>query len=273
MGALTGRAGSAPAGGRTAAARPRRTVAQTRELLLRAGVDLLRDRAGEAGDSVVAVALAHVRFTQVAERATVLVRAESGDPDTPAVTTGALYNLWPNQTDFQADLLFHVAELQSALVPDLAESTVRFRQASARSEPLDAVLAELVDQVHRHYREDAIFRIELGFLISACDRRVQQALAHRHEAFAAGADRAWQALLDAYGRRLRPPYRIRHLTNAVAACLIGAVVLWYADPACVADPADPAGRDAAPDPGGQPGRSLTARAVQALFDALTERTD
>ncbi|RSM47520.1 hypothetical protein DMB66_48130 [Actinoplanes sp. ATCC 53533] len=223
-------------------------------MLLRAAVDLLRDRAGQAGDHVVAAALAHVRFSQVAERATALVRSGADNPDAPAVTTGAIYNLWPNQVDFQVDLLLHIAELQATLVPGVEDSILRFEAARKRSVPLDEVLRRLTDEIDRHYRQDPVFRIELGFLIGVHDPRVQRALAHRQEAFFASADRAWQSLLDTYDLRLRRPYRIRDLTTAVASCLIGSAVLSFAGPA------DPGDRE----------ESLTARTVRAVFETFTQ---
>lgn len=240
--------------------RGRRTAEQTRDLLLRAAVDLLRDRAGRAGDDVMSASLAHVRFTQVAERATQLVRAETGDPQAPQITTGAIYQLWPTQPDFQADLLLHVADLQAVLVPGLAVSVAWFREAAAQGIPLEVVLARLSEEVHRHYREDPLFRVELGFLLGAVDPRVRQALARRQEAFLADADRAWSALLDSYRLRLRPPHRIRDLTIAVASCIIGAVVFWFADPRGLADPA-----------GGDPGGlGLVSRSVLHLVQGFTE---
>jgi hypothetical protein len=238
----------------------RRTVAETRQLLLRAAVDLLRERADQAGDQVVAAALAHVRFTEVAERATVLVRSDADDPEARAVTTGAIYNLWPTQVDFQVDLLLHIADLQAALVPGVQKSALRFRQARDRSIPLGEVLRELVDELERHYRQDPIFRIELGFLIGACDPRVQSALAHRQEASFAAADRAWQSLLDTYGLQLRSSFRIRDLTTAAAACLIGFTVLSFADPSGRSDPSDQEW-------------SLTARTLTAVFETFTRSRD
>jgi AcrR family transcriptional regulator len=267
--------------GGAAAGRRRRSVAETRDLLLHAAVDLLRERAEQVGDDVVAAALAHVRFAQVAERATALVRSDSAGPDAPAVTTGAIYNLWPNQPDFQVDLLLHVAELQAALDPGLGESVHRFRAAAAACVPLEDVLRELAELVYRHYRDDALFRVELSFLIGVRDPRVHRALARRREAFSAVADQAWQGLLDAYGLRLRAPWRIRDLTEAVASCLIGSVVLAFADPGDpAADPGDPAADPGDPAAGadrtggaeaqGRDGWSPVSRAVRAVFEAFTE---
>ncbi|HST83330.1 MAG TPA: hypothetical protein VLL08_16465 [Kineosporiaceae bacterium] len=237
---------------------PKRTLAETRELMLHAAVDMICERAQESGDDVVAAALSHVRLTQVAQRATTLVRARTGNLDAAAITTGALYQVWPSQADFQADLLFHIADRQSTLVPGLAESILRFEASAANSLPLEDVLCRTMEEVHRHYREDPLYRVELGFLISVCDPRVRAAVAHRQLAFRATADQAWQGLLDAYGLRLRPPFRIRDLTNAVAAQIGGSIIVWFADP------------DSLDDPAGQDGWSLASRAILAIFTQFTE---
>ena len=51
---------------------PRRTPEENRDLMLRAAVDLIRERAQASGDEVLAAALAHLRLTQVAQRATAI---------------------------------------------------------------------------------------------------------------------------------------------------------------------------------------------------------
>jgi hypothetical protein len=237
---------------------PKRTLAETRDLMLQAAVDMIGERAQEAGDDVVAAALSHVRLTQVAQRATELVRARTGNLDATAITTGAIYQIWPSQVDFQVDLLFRIADRQATLVPGLADSITRFQQAAAQAVPLEEILCQTMEEVHRHYREDPLYRVELGFLISVCDPRVRAALAHRDASFKATADRAWQNLIDTYGLRLRPPFRIRDLTNAVAAQIAGSVVIWFADPQSQDDPA------------GQDGWPLVARAILAIFLQFTE---
>lgn len=205
----------------------RRTAEQTRKLLLDAGVELLRERVRQVGDHVVAAALSHVRFTEVADRATAMVRDPAGNPRAK-VTTGAIYNLWPTQVDYQVDLLLHVAHLQSALVPAGDESPDSLRAAQGEGVTVDQAVADLAADVTCHYRQDPLFRVELGFLVGAQDPRVRQALAHRRETFFAAADQRWQAMLDVYGLELTPGRRLRDLTTAVATGIIGATVLSFA---------------------------------------------
>jgi AcrR family transcriptional regulator len=237
---------------------PRRTPAETRDLMLHAAVELLRERARADGDEVLAAALAHVRLSQVAERATAIVRDQTGDQKAKAITTGAIYQQWPTQAEFQVDLLFHIADLQATLVPGLPESILRFKQAHADAVPLATVLAQTMEEVHRHYREDPLYRVELGLLIGACDSRLQATLNHRLVAFYAAADHAWQALLDAYELRMRPPFTVRNLSLAVAAQISGSVVIWFQDPHTIDDPLN------------EEGWSLPSRAILAIFERFTE---
>ena len=243
---------------RTGTRMPRRTPDETRDLMLRAAVDLIRERAWASGDEVLAAALAHLRLTQVAERATAIVREQTGDAGATAITTGAIYQQWPSQAEFQIDLLFHIADVQAALVPGLAESVAQFRLAESEDLPLETLLMRLMEEVHRHYREDPLFRVELSFLLGAGDDRLRAAIAHRQAAFYEEADQAWQALLDTYGRRMRQQFAIRDLTRAIAAQVVGSVVVWFADP------------DILRDPLGEEEASLMSRVMVAIFERLTE---
>ena len=155
----------------------------------------------------------------------------AGGPDRAAVTTGAVYQVWPRQADLQADLLFHVADLQAQLVFAAVDVVEHVRAQASAGAALTDVVAGVAVQVRRYYLDDPLFRVELGFLVAAQDPRVRAALAHRRERFAAAADEVWQAVLDAFDRRVRPPHRLRDVTLAVAAQLTGSVVLGWADPA------------------------------------------
>jgi len=241
---------------------PKRTKEETRALMLRAAVDLLRERALSQGDDVVSAALAHVRVADIAARATELVRADLGAANVDRtgaspITTGAVYQVWPRQADLQADLLFHIAELQAVLVPGVVETMHRFAAAARSGARLEDVLRDTAEEIWRVYRDDPIVRVELSFLVAAVDPRVRAALAHRRERFAVSADKVWRGLLDAYGLQVRAPYRLRDLTTAIAAQVVGSVVLWWADPQVLADPFE-----------GH--RSLTAHIVTTLVRELTE---
>jgi hypothetical protein len=103
-----------------------------------------------------------------------------------------------------------------------------------------------------------LFRVEFSLLLGAADPRLRAALAHRQARFYESVDQAWQGLLDVYALRMRPPFRIRDLSRAVAAQIAGSVVIWFADPEILDDPV------------GEPDRSLMSRSVLAIFDRLTE---
>src|SRR5690606_3112565 len=88
--------------------RPKRRSAETtRALMLRAGTDLAISALHDADEDAAARALSHIRLTDVARKATELESAQDGGPVAP-ITTGALYQLWPSQAAYQADLMVHV---------------------------------------------------------------------------------------------------------------------------------------------------------------------
>jgi hypothetical protein len=151
--------------------------------------------------------------------------------------------------------------LQARLFPGLSESISRFNKAQAADIPLETVLLQTMEEVHRHYREDPMYRVELSLLLGASDPRLRAALAHRQSTFYETVDQAWQGLLDAYALRMRPPYKIRDLSRAVAAQIAGSVVIWFADPAMLDDPF------------GEQDRSLMSRSILAVFNSLTETAE
>jgi hypothetical protein len=92
--------------------RTRRTRDETRQLLLDAAVRAVLARSnGEVSASTNP--LAGVRITDALEE--VNRRLREADPSAPSMTTGAVYNIWPNQEDFQLALLDRI--LVGAAVP------------------------------------------------------------------------------------------------------------------------------------------------------------
>jgi AcrR family transcriptional regulator len=94
--------------------RKRRTREETRELLLDAAVRVVLARSnGDHGASTNP--LAGVRITDALEEVNRVLREL--DPDATEMTTGAVYNIWPSQEDFQMALLDKV--LTDAAVPGI----------------------------------------------------------------------------------------------------------------------------------------------------------
>ncbi|MEU3617928.1 hypothetical protein ABZ725_37265 [Streptomyces sp. NPDC006872] len=237
---------------------PRRSIEETRGLMLEAATELVCAGTADTSEAAISAALAHVRVKQVTEEATRIIRARLGDETAPAVTTGSIYQIWPAQADFQAELLFHLTTRQAELVPTLPDSIRRFKEAVERGITWQEILNEVLNDNHQHHRMDPIYRVLLGFYASAANPRVREALGHYGESFTQVACQAYQGLLDAYGLRMRTPYRIEHLATTIAALLDGFHMRWIA------------GHGNLEDPEGEEGWSLASRAAVMVFDQFTE---
>jgi hypothetical protein len=94
--------------------RTRRTRDETRQLLLDAAVRVVLARSN--GDMAGSTnPLAGVRITDALDEVNRQLR--DADPAATVMTTGAVYNIWPNQEDFQLALLDHI--LTGASVPGI----------------------------------------------------------------------------------------------------------------------------------------------------------
>jgi len=236
----------------------RRSMEETRALLLAAATEVVCAAASDSGEEAAAAALAHVRVKQVVQAATRLERERSGQRDIPPITIGSAYQIWSTQSEFQADLLVHLAEEFAVLVPGVPESLGRFQQAAAQDVPVTEMVRQVLRENHEYTRGQPLFRVILTFYASAANPRVRQALERLDEAFIAAACAAWQGLLDAYRLRMRRPYEIQHLTVSIAALLNGFHILSIVRP------------DRLRDPAGEADWSLVTRTSVALFEQLTE---
>lgn len=237
---------------------PRRSMEETRALLLAAATEVVCAAATDSGEEAAAAALAHVRVKQVVQAATRLERERSGRQDLPPITIGSAYQIWSTQSEFQADLLVHLAETFAVLVPGVPESLDRFRQAVEQGVPVTEMVRQVLGENHQYTRNQPLFRVILTFYASAAHPRVRQALERLDEEFTAAADTAWQGLLDAYRLRMRPPYQLRHLTVSLAALLNGFQIRAIVQP------------DGLRDPAGEAGWNLVTRTTVTMFEQLTE---
>jgi hypothetical protein len=242
--------------------------------MLRAATELVCEGINDASDAAVAAALAHVQLTEVAARATRMVEAElaarapgpgsvpDGDAaqarDGAPITTGAIYQVWPTQAEFQADLVCYIGELDAAYEPAIAAAAQIVADGVAAGQPAEQTLARLVGWSYERTRESPTFYVSLGFFLRSGNARVREVLAHGDQAFATAIRPVWQAMLDGYGLRMRPPYTVEDLAVAVSTLIEGFALQWKRQPERTADPL------------GEDGWSLAARLTVMMFTQLTE---
>jgi hypothetical protein len=241
---------------------PKRSLAETRDLMLRAATNLVCGDVTEALDDAPSAALAHVRLTDVAAEATRMVRQElAGGSDgfaaAATITTGAIYQVWPSQADFQVDLLFYIAELNASSDSLIDELPPMIAEAAASGQPAAEALRIIITRSFEYTRDSALFYASLSFYKHSANERVKQAMRRCTEAFAESIRPVWQLLLDAYDLRIRPPYTVDNLAISVSALIEGLSLEWVGSP------------ELTDDPFGQDGWSLTCRIAQMIFEQMT----
>ena len=240
---------------------PKRTREQTRALMLRAATDLVCARLEDASDEAVSAALAHVQLTEVAARATQIVRsevrAETWNHEVAAITTGAIYQVWPTQAEFQADLLFHIAELDASFEPIIEEVRRIAAAGIAAGDPVGTTLTAMIGRSFEHTRSSPVFYVSLCFYLHSGNERVRQVLRHGQSSFVEAIRPVWQMLLDGYGLRMRRPYGVDELAAVIGLLIEGFALQWVRDPGLLG----------AGD--GQP-ETLPGQTAQMLFDQMTE---
>jgi hypothetical protein len=241
---------------------PKRSLGETRDLMLRAATNLVCATVQKARDDPPSAALAHVRLTDVAAEATRIVRTElaAGTGEFGAastITTGAIYQVWPSQADFQVDLLFHIAELYASSDSVIDELPPMIAAVAASGQPAAEALRVIIERSFRYTRSSALFYTSLCFYKHSANERVNQAMRRCTQAFVEGIRPVWQLLLDAYDLQVRPPYTVDNLAITVGALIEGLSLAWVSSP------------ELTDDPHGQDGWSLACRSAQMIFEQMT----
>jgi hypothetical protein len=219
---------------------------------------LLRSLHDEDGEAL-GHSLAHIRVTDVVEEATRVASEELGEPADAyrPLSIGALYQIWPNQAEFQAALLLYLARLDAAVFPS-AEMTAELVESGLVGTEL---IQRTLTDAWTHTRADPVHRALLGAYTWTENEQVRVALAEKHAAFFAGVSQAWVSTLQAAGRGVRSPFTVGLLAQSVAALIEGFSLQWMADP------------DALEDPQGDPEWDLATRALSVMIEAFTEPLD
>lgn len=224
--------------------------------MIDAAVNVLTRSLDDATDAALAVAVANIKVPDVVAEATRIEVAAQGASldDYHPMTIGALYQIWPTQSDFQADLVLHIASLETEVVPTTATTAAMIARGVTGRELLRRTLAEAWEFT----RDDRAFRILLACYTRAANPSIRAALSHSYLAFVNNVSEAWLATLTASGLRVRPPYTNAHVARAIAAVIEGFTLQWIADP------------DALRDPFGADDWDLAIRTAVAVAETFTE---
>jgi hypothetical protein len=196
----------------TRAVRKRRTRDETRVLLLDAALRVVLARARGDLDGTTNP-LAGVRITEALDEVNrVLIDA---DPDATPMTTGAVYNIWPTQEEFQEAILDRVFvdaafpgidEVRSVL-QDLVEAGVDWRTIVADCFGLDFELS---------FHEPTMF-VMIGVTALGPTGRVAEQSASADENYLVATADMLTIVLEYAGRRLRDGRSIADLVWAIEA--------------------------------------------------------
>lgn len=190
--------------------RRRRSAEETRRLLLESGTQLVLQSL-EADDASQGGPLAHIRVQDVVR--------EASQQQEIAVTTGALYNLWPTQSAFQVDLMFFI--LDEAAYPTAEHMQKLAGELFAQRLPLDEVGSRLSDESFRLDLESRLRRVAVTFTALAGVPAIRDALRAGHESLLVQARELYSQLLTYSGLQLREAYTMDQLITVVSALTDG----------------------------------------------------
>jgi AcrR family transcriptional regulator len=223
----------------------RRTVEDTRQLLLDVGIRLLFERGANGG-------VTHIKLSKVAAAAD--------------LTTGAAYRCWDNQDAFHSDLATAAVRWRDAGPID--HTVARITELVEARAPLAEIIRVAAEQNLFSYPEDTAFLTTIA--LRACgptDEGLAQAGRDRLDTAVEGFSMLYSALMRLYGLRPRPPYTVTHLALCLAALSEG-----FALQAMSGAPHPHVGRDDVA-PGVDPDWTLFGIGVEAVVDRFTEPAD
>ena len=206
-------------------ARRRRTREETRELLLAAAVRLVRGRIVGDGSATVNP-LADVLITEVLEEANRALKA--ADSGGRTMTTGAAYNIWPAQVDFQADLLSRV--LEEAATPGMERVRAATLNGLAGQLPWRTVLADTIEVDYRESFDEPSLFLVIGLAALAAPGDVAAGERLANERYVADTGELLAAIVRYAGRRLRAGRTIKDLVWAIEALEVGYLLRMRIDP-------------------------------------------
>ena len=224
------------------ARRQRTTLGATRESLLEAGEELVREQARDRAASI-AGALGHIRSADVAARA--------------EVSKGMIYHLWPSQEAYRRELLIRLAH----------SSTVESFVATESPDVLDAfdaadtAIAAVANLTLDRALGDEQWFVFMEVSSYLANEQVREAMAEGQADALANASAFFAAGLQRWGLRMRPGYRVEDLVLLTRALSRGITLQAKVSVEALFEER----------PWRSKGKwSLYTVGISALFDALTE---
>ena len=204
--------------------RKRRTREETKELLLDAAVRVILARSNGDLDGSTNP-LAGVRITDALEEVNRLLHDR--DPAAPQMTTGAAYNIWPSQEEFQQALLDKI--LLDAATPEI--DRVKAELDAGLSEGAD--WKELVTRCFGvdfevSYEEPTMF-LMIGMTALAPPQRLSTMNRESNERYLAETGAILQRILEHGGRRMAPGLTVDDLVWGIEAIESGYMLRRRAD--------------------------------------------
>ncbi|MEQ6897824.1 hypothetical protein [Microbacterium sp. KR10-403] len=182
----------------------RRTAEETRRLILDAALKLLLERGASAG-------VLHVRLQEVLR--------------TVGLTSGAAYRIWSDQDEFHRDLAVEMMGLRVSA--PTASATAAIADSVEHGGTVDDVIraatrdhVEYAAQFHRSPEspDSHVFITALALRTAAGSwPELRAAAAARHEESIAAFSRFYSELMLRFGYRMREPFTVRDLAEAMAA--------------------------------------------------------
>jgi hypothetical protein len=230
------------------ARRRRRPREETRRLLLDAATRLVITRLADDGE--FGNPLSAVRIADVLDH----LNAESAAEHRRPLTTGAVYQIWATQAEFQSDLLDHVMNVVATL--GMEPFAARVRSLMAEGLPYDELMAVMSEYDHDLAGSFHEVSLSIGLAALVAPERIRVAEEEANARYVAELGGLLAEVLAYGGREMRPGLTIEDLVWVIEALTAGSEVRARTHPEVVAR------RDAT-------GRHAFSLANVGIFEALT----
>lgn len=231
--------------------RTRRTRDETRQLLLDAAVRVVLARSNGAV-SASANPLAGVRITDALEE--VNRQLLEHDPAATPMTTGAVYNIWPAQEDFQLSLLDHI--LTGSSVPGIDRVEAALEAGVARGlDWRELVAACFGEDFDISFGEPTMF-VMIGLAALGTPNHIVETNELPNKEYLETTSALLSRILEHGGRRLVEGRSMADLVWAIEAIEVGYLLRRRSHPEVTARAHD--------------GNTVVQSSIVALVEAFTE---